>query len=464
MTTDPSLQTRGRMVSKTKLIIHLRQLTDLGQLLLLLLCTIGFSSAQSATSNQPPCFKPAYSWLEANLRQYKANSVDWYQMDTIAGLFIQQNHGMTKVDNRYLETHSNFTLDLTKVCSVYPQVNKQDTAKWNIVINTTEIAKGNNYRMSINLKKSMPDKLKMEMMDQLKLLCKLSGARFKLNKTDLEKMKLIGDVKSVTESVSTMEKRPPHINLFCTYHTTKYLFDMAGFMAEELEYDSLDNCLGKSTYVHDTQGNVTEQKTYYADGKLASKLTYAFNKNGDLVEQNEFTKDENPNETRDRKITYTYIKKGKNSEVRQFDAFGSLLSKSISTYHPFLETTEYTYNTDDSLFVKNSFSYDLYGKLLVSISYDATGKWMWKDTCMYNDEGYLVDKFRDIADDPEYYFSTRYEYKYNKDGVLVEEFDNTSYHRDSLSYKYDSYGNWTEKYIYRNEHYYATIIRKIEYH
>lgn len=423
-----------------------------------------FGYSQSVEGTVKPGFKPAYSWLETNLRQYKANSVDWYKMDTIAGLFIQQNHGMTKVDNRYLETHSNFTLDLTRVCSVYPQVNKQDTAKWNIVINTTEIAKGNNYRMIINLKKSMPDNLKMEMIDQLKKLCKMWGATLKRNKTDLEKMKLIGDVKSITESVSTMEKRPPHINLFCTYHTTKYLFDIAGYMAEELEYDSLNNCLGKSTYVHDTQGNITEQKTFYADGKLASKLTYAFNKNGDLMEQNEFTKDENPNEKRDRKITYTYIKKGKNSEVRQFDAFGSLLSKSISTYHPFLKITEYKYNTDDKFFVKSTFKYDLYGNLLVSDCYNAAGKWVSQDTCMYNESGYLIEKIRSVADDPERYFSNHFEYKYDNDGVLVEEFDDISNHRDSLSYKYDSYGNWTEKYIYRNEHYYATIYRKIEYH
>jgi hypothetical protein len=280
----------------------------LGQLLLLL-CTIGISYAQSTKSNQQPYFKPVILWLEANLRQYNANSVDWYQMDTIAGLFIQRSHGMTKVENRYLETHTNFTLDLTKVCSVYPQVNKQDNSKWNIVIKTTEFTKGNNFIIIIKLKKSMPDNLKMEMIDQLKKLCKMWGASFKLNKTDLEKMKLIGDVQSITESVSTIEKRPPHINLFCTYHTTKYLFDMAGYMAEELEYDSLDNSLGKSTYMHDAQGNITEQKTYYGDGKLASKLTYTFNKNGDLAEQNEFTKDENPNKTRDRKITYTYIKK-----------------------------------------------------------------------------------------------------------------------------------------------------------
>ena len=431
-------------------------------ILVILLCSNNFVYTQFNIVPKS-YFQTVYSWLEANLRQYKSNSADWYQMDTIAGLFIQQNHGLTKVDNRYLETHSNFTLDLTKVCSIYPQVNKQDTAKWNIVINTTGIAKGNNYRMIINLKKSIPDNLKMEMMDQLKKLCKMWGARFKLNKTDLEKMKLIGDVKSITESVSTMEIIPPHINLFCTYHTTKFMFDKAGYISEEIEYDSLDNCLGKNTYIHDAQGNLTEQKTFFADGKPATKLTYKYNENGELLEQNEFTKDENSTETKDRKITYTYIKKGKSCEVNQFDAFGSLLSKSISTYHPFLETTEYKYNTDDSLFVKNSFSYDLYGKLLVSISYDATGKWMWKDTCMYNDEGYLVDKFRDIADDTEYYFSTRYEYKYNKDGVLVEEFDNTSYHRDSISYKYDSYGNWNVKNIHRNNYIYKQTVRKIEY-
>ena len=305
--------------------------------------------------------------------------------------------------------------------------------------------------------------LKREMISQPKLHKKLSAAQFKVNKTDLEKMKLIGDVKSVTESVSIMEKRPPYINLFCSYHTSKYIFDKAGYKSEELEYDSLNRCLGKTTYKHDAQGNVTEQKTFYADGKLATKLTYTFNNDGDLVEQNEFTKDENPTEKRDRKITYTYIKKGKDYEVKGFDAFGSLLTKSIYTYNPFLELTEYTYNTDDSLFLKNTFKYDLYGNLLVSNSYDVTGKWMWKDTCMYNDEGYLVEKYRDIADDPEYNFSTHYEYKYDKNGALVEEFDNTSYHRDSLSYKYDTQGNWTEKTIYRNEHYYATIYRKIEY-
>ena len=452
--------------SKTKLtnipFRGLGRIRGLGQFLLLL-CTICVSYAQTTASRQQPYYKPVYSWLEANLRQYNANTVDWYQLDTIEGLFFQRSHGMTKENNRYLETFSKFSLDLSKVYAVYPQLNKSNTEKWDIVINTTDMGKGNTFRMIINLKKSMPDSLKIEMMDQLKLLCKLSGTTFQLNKTDLEKMKLIGDVKSVTESVSIMEKRPPYINLFCSYHTSKYIFDKAGYMSEELEYDSLNRCLGKSTYKHDAQGNQREQKTFYADGTLASKLTYKFNKDGDLLEQNEFTKDENPNEKRDRKITYTYIKKGKNCEVKGFDAFGKILIKSISTYNPFLEVTEYTYNTDDSLFVKNTFKYDLYGKLLLSNAYDASGKWMWKDTCMYNDEGYLVEKYRDIADDPEYNFSTHYEYKYDKNGALVEEFDNTSYHRDSLSYKYDTQGNWSEKYIYRNEHYYATIYRKIEY-
>ena len=427
-------------------------------------CPLSVSSAQPTTSSRHPSYKNVYAWLDTQLRQYKANTVDWYQMDTIAGLFTQQSHGMTKENNRYIETFTNFTLDLTKVCSVYPQVNKQETSKWDIVINTTDIAKGNTCRMIISMKKSMPDNLKVKLIDQLKLLCKMSGAQFKLNKTDLEKMKLIGDVKSITESVSIMEKRPPYINLFCSYHTSKYTFDKAGYKTEELEYDSLNRCLGKSTYKHDAQGNLTEQKTFYADGKLVSMLTYKFNKDGDLLEQNEFTKDESPTETRDRKISYTYIKKGKDCEVKGFDAFWSLLSKSISIYNPFLEVTEQSYNTDDSLFVKNTFTYDLYGNLLVSNAYDASGKWMWKDTCMYNDEGYLVEKYRDIADDPEYNFSTHYEYKYDKNGALVEEFDNTSYHRDSLSYKYDNQGNWTEKTIYRNEHYYATIKRNIEYY
>lgn len=280
-------------------------------------------------------------------------------------------------------------------------------------------------------------------------------------KTDLMKWELKGRVKELTET---------KFSLGNVMQKTRNIvwFNKQGNIREELEYDSKGKYIGKTSYKYNSKQQLIEQKVFYSDGSLASSKSFRYSADNKLVSEDEFTKGENPNENRNRKINYHYVASDSGMITNRVDAFGRLVSKSVTTNTLLSKITEYKYNTDDSLFVKYTFRYDNKENLIESCYYSADGNLDMKDTYIYNEKQQLKEKIGYLSKNIILKLPIRQTFAYNLHNDLEEvlEYNANGSLAAIISYEYvyDKVGNWIEKKTKKNDRQESVSKRIIAYY
>jgi len=194
-------------------------------------------------------------------------------------------------------------------------------------------------------------------------------------KSDVTKLNLKGNVKSIRESMYQVNKKEGKIHdtiLEYVYYNT---FDKQGNKIEDFKYDTKGKIDKKYEYIYDNLGRRIFQNQYASDGKLNRKMNYIYDEKGNITEDNSFTSEGKLG----KKYTYTYDISGNKLENNRYTTDGRLDKKVNYKYDDkgnvieeiqtandgkkAVYSFEYTYNTQNNWIQKDSFN----GKLIVSI-------------------------------------------------------------------------------------------------
>ena len=154
-----------------------------------------------------------------------------------------------------------------------------------------------------------------------------------------------------------------------------------------------------------------------------------------------------------------YNEKGNKIEENRYDSDGSLYFKDTYKYdEKGNKIEENRYNSDGSLYSKTTYKYDEKGNMIEDNFYDSDdGSFIYKNTYKYDEKGNKIEEYHYDEDGKFIYKNT---YKYDEKGNIIEE---KIYHSDgrfgntyTYKYEYDKNNNWTQRIKYKN-----TIPRRI---
>ncbi len=262
---------------------------------------------------------------------------------------------------------------------------------------------------------------------------------FQVNKTDLQKNGLQGNVKSAKETTYKAIGKPGG-------KTTKgqkgteagkqdlYLFfDTEKKLTEKIKMNAAGKPVYKYEYKYDPQGKLISETVYNSDNKVFNSGLFKY----DSATKEESRYDEN--KTLFSKFFYHYDTNGNLTEELRHGADGVVKTKNNYTYDANGNKTEdQGFNADGTFVFKNTFTNDSKG-LPVEIRAYTDEQTFGKKLCKYDDHQNLVE-----------------ELEYRTSGDLVQ--------KTTFSYKYDPQGNWTEKIKFVNNVPTFLTERAIEYY
>lgn len=289
------------------------------------------------------------------------------------------------------------------------------------------------------------------------------------NKTklsDIEKLDLKGNIKSIksiqylaNEKFGEIVKEKVTWDKYANYNI---LFNKAGNQIEYSEY-SYDNLEAKTIFKYDEKGNITEQNEYSSNGNLQEKLKLKTDDEGNPIMCDIYKSDGKLKN----KIIWVRIKK-KIKEYQKSDSIGKLVSKFINTYDKdnLIESIEYglegrlekkyffkydsngnqieiqVLNSDENLIKLETSVFDKNNNLVENNIYDSNGTLKNKHSYKYDIQNNLIEHTNNDID------VGTFTYKYNEKEDLYEQV-NFNLKKEKTydlkrTYKYDSFGNWTE--------------------
>ena len=146
------------------------------------------------------------------------------------------------------------------------------------------------------------------------------------NKTDLEKKGLLGEIKSLTESVFTTIEKFGEIQKDSLDWKYIFKYDKSGNGTEEAHYNS-DGSLGWY-YISKHDGNEIENAMYTSDSSLEMKSITKYDGSGNNTDWAKYK----PDGSLDWKETYKYDGSGNKTEEARFNSDGYLDYKYIYMY------------------------------------------------------------------------------------------------------------------------------------
>lgn len=230
-------------------------------------------------------------------------------------------------------------------------------------------------------------------------------------KNDLQKAKLKGKVKSVSQKVykgsekfGEVQKDSAFCGLFNAECNTTYYNEFGN--KTKVEYETF--FFGKEVFTYDANQFLVVMENFDQEGKLNQKIIYQNNKTGKPLEN----------------ISYQGV--------------------------------------DGILSFKEKMKYDAKNNVIETCKYDANGKLKTKEECKYDEKENLIEKritnsevgyiYEDgkIVEEP---LSEKYTYLYDEKGNKIEENiykDNDILH-EKYTFKYDNKGNEIEQQLFSNK-------------
>lgn len=223
-----------------------------------------------------------------------------------------------------------------------------------------------------------------------------------------------------------------------------------------------NNIKGKVNFIRCTEYEAIEKFGEIEKGEVKGGWTDSYNENGKLIERNNYKYD---GSLRDKRLI-KYDEKGNKIEVNFYNADGSLSSKRFDKTNEKGNKIEVSfYNADGSFNYLNTinYKYDKNGNIIEEKWYNPKGHLIWH--VKYDDKGNEIEfneyklpgvlRLKEIN-------------KYNRKGFIVEK---KMYHKGSetpfRSYKYkyklDKHNNWIVKESYKDGNPYRIEEREISY-
>ena len=202
-----------------------------------------------------------------------------------------------------------------------------------------------------------------------------------IHKSDLQKLRLIGKVKSIQETNFSGVEKSGKITDEISNGKNKYVYDQKGNQILEEGYHPNGNLIMKGVIILNEKGNKIETQNYGEDGKPWHKSKYVYDKKGNQIEENVYSNDGSLR----CKFTNAYDNKGNQieSEFHQFHM------------REFTEITKYVYddkgnqierhwyNEDKRLIYLNKYVYDEKGNEVEELSCKADGTIKFKTEYKY---------------------------------------------------------------------------------
>ena len=269
---------------------------------------------------------------------------------------------------------------------------------------------------------------------------------------------------------------------------TTYTYDNKSNLIGANNYDPDGNLDDSSSYTVDNKGNRIDWFIYRADGTMEQNFTTEYDNKGNLIESNEYAK----GKLKERH-TYKYDDKGHQSEDNLFGADGRMKWKETFNYDTkgnLVEVTDYKRNGGfDARFV---YGYDVKGNQIEEKEYTSESSLKHKriltkyDTAgnitevnQFNETGHFSSQCKmdkrgnhliDITYNPDGTLREKVlqSYKYDDNGNEIEQVryyaDGRVAEKKEFKYDYDRRGNWTKKTTYQNGVAIRITERQIEYH
>lgn len=196
----------------------------------------------------------------------------------------------------------------------------------------------------------------------------------------------------------------------------KYWYDDTGNVTGKDMYGGLHGKLGwKTTYVYDEKGNMAEENNYDSNGKLTSKYSYTYDEDNNNSYQSIHKYETDGTE---RLLTTVIRDKGNNTIIKlHWSTNGSLSYTTTITHDSQGNKTEESEHDFNGLLKRNSkYTYDDKGNLIKVVEYDSNDR-EGPIRLVLNDDGKWIKESKEP-------FNLEYGY----------------------IYKYDSKGNWVERY------------------
>ncbi len=327
--------------------------------------------------------------------------------------------------------------------------------------------------------------------------------------TDLVKYKLLGKVKSVSETVKILNNgsTSPSDGMFKS--KVVYTFNEQGYITEFVSYNfdqkidtrqviqynsgnkikEIINSNGKGYQVYnekfmyndknleteylyfsttnvpqyrmiklyDSNGNVIETKDFGSNSIMKARTTSIFNNLNQEVEKIYYDSLKQVNSS----VKYVYNQAGKISEESIYLGDGTLYTKTINEYNTNKDITKSNvFSGVGALLTRDEFEYNKNWKMISQVHFDGnvcTKAFTYK----YNSKGLLTwlwDRIKREYTD----------YVYNSNDYVVKEVVNDDFseqYRIISKYEYDTNKNWTSKFVNNSSEPTSTItIREITYY
>jgi len=218
-----------------------------------------------------------------------------------------------------------------------------------------------------------------------------------------------------------------------------------------------------------------EKQYFSSDSNLINKTFNKYDELGNIVESNVFGFDNNYSIS-DSSLIYNYMFLYDNQfnqiERTVYDSNNRILRKLINKFDDkgnIIESNDY--NSDGILFSKSNFERDKNGNY-IEINEDnstfSNNILSFKYIHKFDSKGNIIEKTVKYYGHPK--ITTKYNYNssvlIDEKSFLINIFNGNKIYQDKsiYEYKFDHYGNWIQKHIYKNEIKTGYIERMIEYY
>lgn len=214
----------------------------------------------------------------------------------------------------------------------------------------------------------------------------------------------------------------------------KIVYNEKGYRIEE--FWRFNEETSRKEYCYDNNDNCVELISFKPNNEIEERGIFVYDKNGVLMEELYY----NANNNLFSRLEYTFDENGNLIQLSEYDPNGVLEESQKSKFKDGLEQERYTYYYDvhNVLITKYEYRYNKHGKLIEGILFDDAknllGRWVYT----YDEQQNLIS-----------------EESFDSEGILVE--------KRTYDYKYDEKNNWTERVTYDGEENEPRVITKRQF-
>jgi len=312
----------------------------------------------------------------------------------------------------------------------------------------------------------------------------------KKNLTDLEKMGIKGNVKSLRKTTYKAIDNLGEIKKQMS-NDTSFTFDRKGNKILEQWYYEFKGEIKpdskKISHKYDTAGNPIEWTISTTEGKILTKVINKYGNRGNIIEKTIYDNDALYNEAVVRKkFFFKYDDKGNQIEGNCYDKDGNSIEKTTSKYDQNGNEIEFCssglklickYENNKKVEVKKynndllnqtvTYEYDDKGNTIEESAVASNGDLIHKLIYKYDNNNNQIEGAMYQQGFFQIDFVGKFTSKYDERNNLIEKAvynkDDTVKDKLTRKYEYDAKNNWTKMTEYKNQIIQAIVERKFEY-